>query len=108
MKQESRAIYTTATTPEKAKPLLKRWLSWASRCRLERFQRLGRTISKHLPGVLHGFQAGKHNGCVEAMNQALQLARARACGYLRVENFIAMADLIAGKLTHLLVPNETT
>jgi hypothetical protein len=33
------------------------------------------------------------------MNRSLQEARARARGYRRVENFIAMAYLIAGKLT---------
>ncbi|MBL8368295.1 MAG: transposase, partial [Candidatus Accumulibacter sp.] len=117
IKQALRSIYATATTPDEAKPLLKRWLSWASRCRLEPFKRLGRTISKHLPGVLNGFHPGKHNGRVEAMNRALQEARARARGYRRVENFIAMAYLIAGKLTHLPaspfapflpVPHETT
>jgi len=101
IKQALRSIYSTAKTPEEAKPLLKRWLSWASRCRLEPFKRLGRTITKHLPGVLNGFKAGKHNGRVEAMNRVLQEARARARGYRRVENFIAMACLIAGKLTHL-------
>ncbi|WP_423753372.1 hypothetical protein [Candidatus Accumulibacter phosphatis] len=51
------------------------------------------------------------------MNRSLQEARARARGYRRVENFIAMAYLIAGKLTHLPaspfapllpVPHETT
>nr|WP_291986750.1 transposase [Candidatus Accumulibacter sp. ACC007] len=72
-------------------------------CRLEPFKRLCRTITNHLPGVLNGFQAGKHNGRVEAMNRALQEARARARGYRRVENFIAMAYLIAGKLSHLPV-----
>ncbi|WP_336511743.1 transposase [Candidatus Accumulibacter phosphatis] len=76
-------------------------------------------MTKHLPGVCNGFQAGKHNGRVEAMNRALQEAgaRARARGYRRVENFIARAYLIAGKLTHLPaspfarllpVPHETT
>ena len=72
IKQALRSIYATATTPDEAKPLLKRWLSWASRCRLEPFKRLGRTVTKHLPDVLNGFQAGKHNGRVEAMNRALQ------------------------------------
>jgi transposase len=117
IKQALRAIYITANTPDEALLLLKRWLSWASRCRLEPFKRLGRTITKHLPGVLNGFQAGKHNGRVEAMNRALQEARGRARGYRRVENFIAMAYLIAGKLTHLPaspfarllpMPHETT
>jgi transposase len=104
IKEALRAIYAKATTPDEAKPLFKRWLSWASRCRLEPFKRLGRTITKHLPGVLNGFQAGKHNARVEAMNRALQEARARARGYRRVENFIAMAYLVAGKLTHLPAP----
>ncbi len=72
IKQALRTIYATATTPDEAKLLLKRWLSWASRCRLEPFKRLGRTVTKHLPDVLNGFQAGKHNGRVEAMNRALQ------------------------------------
>lgn len=117
IKQALRAIYIAAKTPDQARPLLKRWLSWASRCRMEPFKRLARTLTKHLPGVLNGFQVGKHNGRVEAMNRALQEARARARGYRRVENFIAMAYLIAGKLTHLPaspftsllpVPQETT
>jgi len=38
---------------------------------------------------------------VEAMNRALQEVRARARGYRRVENFIAMAYPIAGKLSNL-------
>jgi transposase len=112
-----RTIYITAKTPDEAQPLLKRWLSWPSRCRLEPFQRLGRAIAKHLPGALNGSQASKHNGRVEAMNRARQEARARARGYRRVENVIAMAYLTAGKLTHLPaspfvpllhVPHETT
>jgi len=35
------------------------------------------------------------------MNRALQEARARARGYRRVDNYITMAFLIAGKLKHL-------
>ncbi|HRD87573.1 MAG TPA: transposase [Accumulibacter sp.] len=85
-------------------PHAKRWLSWAGRCRLDPFKRLARTLTTHLTGILNGFEAGKHNGRVEAMNRALQEARARARGYRRVENFIAMAYLIAGKLTHLPTP----
>ena len=54
-------VFATARTHDQARPLLKRWLSWASRCRLEPFKRLGRTITKHLPGVLNGFEPGKHN-----------------------------------------------
>ena len=66
-----------------ARRFLDQWYGWASRCRLEPLKRLGRTINKHLSGVLNGFQAGKHNGRVEAMNRALEEARARARGWGR-------------------------
>jgi len=57
-----------------------------------------------LSGILNGFDAGQHNGRVEVMNRALQEAPARARGYRRVENFIAMAYLVAGRLTRLPTP----
>jgi transposase len=101
LKEALREIYRTATSPEEAEPLLARWRSWASRCRLEPFKKLARTLKTHWEGVLNGFNEGCHNGKVEAMNRSLQEARARARGYRRTENFINMAYLIAGKLTHL-------
>jgi len=104
IKQALRAIYATARSPDEARPLFQRWLSWARRSSLVPFKGLARTITTHLTGILNGFEAGKHNGRVEAMNRALQEARARARGYRRVENFIAMAYLVAGKLTHLPTP----
>ncbi|MCM8625208.1 transposase [Accumulibacter sp.] len=79
-KQALRAIRATARSPDEARPLFQGWLSWARRCRLDSFKRLARTITSHLNGVLSGFAAGKHDGCCEAINRALQEARARARG----------------------------
>ena len=101
LKEALRAIYRTARSPDEARPLLERWHSWARRCRLEPFKKLAHTLKRHWDGVLNGFRAGCHNGRVEAMNRALQEARARARGYRRTDNFISMAYLIAGKLAHL-------
>lgn len=101
LKEALREVYKVASNPEEAAALLQRWLSWARRCRLEPFKKLARTLKKHWDGVVNGFNAGMHNGKVEAMNRALQEARARARGYRRTENFITMAYLIAGKLSHL-------
>jgi transposase len=101
LKEAMRAIYAEARSPAEAEPLLQRWLSWARRCQLDPFKRVAKTLTQHLTGVLNGFEAGKHNGRVEAMNRALQEARARARGYRCVDNFIAMAYLVAGKLQHL-------
>jgi len=74
------------------------------RCRVEAFKRLARTVTTHLAGILNGFEAGKHNGRVEAMNGSLQQARGRARGHRRVGNLIAMAYLVAGKLAWLPGP----
>ena len=96
-----RQIYATTASPEAAGPQIERWIAWARRSRLEPFKRLAQTLKTHFRGVIHGFSAGVHNGRVEAMNRALQEARARARGYRNVKNFICIAYLIAGKLTHL-------
>jgi len=101
LKEALRDIYRTAASPEQAEPLLTRWHSWARRSRLEPFKKLAQTLKTHWDGVLNGFNEGCHNGRVEAMNRALQEARARARGYRRTENFLTMAYLIAGKLSHL-------
>jgi transposase len=100
-----RAVYATARSPDKARSLFQRWLGWAKRCRLNPFRRFARTITSHLTGVPSGFEAGKHTGPADARNRALGEARARARDYRRVvEDFIAMANLVAGKLTHLRAP----
>jgi len=45
-----------------------------------------------------------NNGGVEGINSLIQAAKARARGYGTVRHLIAMAYLIAAKLTHLPAP----
>lgn len=81
---------------------LGKWLHWAQRARLPAFRDLAKTIKQHWAGVCKAFEASYwHTGYVEAVNSLLQAAKAKARGYGRVEHFIAMAFLIAGKLKHL-------
>ena len=98
LKEALRDIYSNATCPDEAEPLLQRWYSWARRCRLEPFKKLAQTLKNHWDGIIAGFQSGMHNAKVKAMNRALQQARPRS---RRVDNYITMAFLIAGKLKHL-------
>lgn len=70
LKEALRAIYREATAPEAAAPLLQRWIGWAVRSRLEPFKTLAHTLKRHWQGVIAGFNAGVHNGKVEAMNRA--------------------------------------
>lgn len=80
---------------------LKRWISWARRSRLDSFKRLGTTLKEHFEGVVRGMLDHRSNAFVEAMNGLLQQAKRAARGYRTSANFIAIAYLRLGKLTHL-------
>jgi len=101
IKEALRDIFQAKPGREQAEGLLKRWHSWARRCRLEPMKRLAATIKQHWAGVLQGFESGLSNGYVEAMNSLIQAAKARARGYGTASHFIAICFLIAGKLKHL-------
>lgn len=103
IKEELRDIFATADNATEAQSRLSRWYSWARRSRLKPFKRLALTIKDHLHGILRHFDSGLSNGRVESINSLLQAAKARARGYRRVESFITMAYLIAGKLRALPV-----
>ena len=80
---------------------LKRWLSWARRSRLEPFKRLATTLKTHFEAVVRGMLDHRSNAFVEAMNGMMQQAKRAARGFRTAANFIAIAYLRLGKLTHL-------
>ena len=102
LKEALRDIYGARSDAMQSEQALKRWLHWAQRCRLPAFKDLAKTLKQHWQGILRAFDASHlHTGYVEAVNSLLQAAKAKARGYGTAEHFIAMAFLIAGKLTHL-------
>jgi len=80
---------------------LERWISWARRSRLASFKRLGATLRTHFDAVARGMLDNRSNAFVEAMNGLLQQAKRAARGFRTAANFIAIAYLRLGKLTHL-------
>ena len=56
-------------------------LSWASRCRLKPMVKAGRTVRKHLCGILNAVVLNATNAIAESMNGKIQRIKARACGY---------------------------
>lgn len=80
---------------------LKRWISWARRSRLDSFKRLGATLKTHFDAVVRGMLDHRSNAFVEAMNGLMQQAKRAARGFRTAANFIAIAYLRLGKLTHL-------
>ena len=104
LKMGLRAVYARALASNDAQLAeveLRRWLSWARRCRLEPFKRVAATIKAHLGGVLRGMLDGRSNAYVEAMNGLLQNTKRAARGFRTTENFIAIAYLRMSKLQHL-------
>lgn len=102
LKEALRDIYRARQDASQSTQALKKWLHWAQRCRLPAFKELAKTIKQHWAGIVKAFDASiLHTGYVEAVNSLLQAAKAKARGYGTTDHFIAMAFLIAGKLTHL-------
>lgn len=102
LKEALRDIYRARGDAQHSAQALKGWLHWAERCRLPSFKDLAKTVKQHWAGILRAFNASNlHTGYVEAINSLLQAAKAKARGYGTSEHFIAMAFLIAGKLSHL-------
>lgn len=83
---------------EDARDHLKAVMSWCSRSRMAPFIALGRSLKRHLEGILGYFRNYTTSAAIEAINGHLQLARRRARGYRRFENFRAIAYWIAGGL----------
>jgi transposase len=103
IKEALRDIYTNSRADAaQSGQALKKWLHWAQRSQLHPIKDLAKTIKQHWAGIRKAFDASHlHTGCVEAVNSLLQAAKAKARGYATTDHFIAMAFLIAGKLTHL-------
>lgn len=85
-----------------AETFLQRWYFWATHSRLPAMRRVARTIKRHWQGVLRWFNSRVSNGTLEAMNSLLQAAKARARGYRTIDNLIAMAYLVCGRLQFAL------
>jgi transposase len=88
-------------TGDEAASALKAWISWARRCRLEPFKRVGATLKAHFDGIVNALRYRRHNGAVENMNGQIQAAKTRARGYGTLKHLLNIAYLICGKLRHL-------
>ena len=84
--------------PEEAEDYLRRWLAWVARSRLKPMVKAGRTIRRHMQGVLRWFTSRINNGVLEGLNSLIQAAKARARGYRTTKNLITAVYLVAGKL----------
>jgi Transposase len=90
-----------------AEPHLGVVICWCCRSRMQPFVKLGKTLKRHMDGILGYFNNYTTSAVIEAINGLLQLARRRARGYQTFRKFQAMAYWIAGGLTIQTCPIST-
>jgi len=72
--------------------------SWASAPALAPFIRLGRTIRRHLEGILGYYPSYLTSAMIEAVNGNIQQARRRARGFRNFNYMSTVCYWIAGRL----------
>lgn len=99
MKEMVRAIFAKGLSVEEVSKLIDRLLSRLSRCRLEPFMRLGRTIRKHREGILAARRLNLSNARAEALNNKAKLIVRRAYGFHSASAALALIHLTCGPFT---------
>jgi len=105
MKEMVRAIFAKGLSVEEVSKLIDRLLSRLSRCRLEPFIRLGRTIRKHREGILAARRLNLSNARAEALNNKAKLIVRRAYGFHSASAALALIHLTCGPFT-LALPHD--
>jgi transposase len=78
--------YTRRAWVEKA---WKRWLSWASRSRLDPIVKVGRTVRRHLDGIVNAIVHNVTNAVGEGINSCIQWIKYQARGFRNRTRFRA-------------------
>ncbi|TCN51315.1 transposase [Rhodococcus sp. SMB37] len=96
LKEALRAVFAGDLDADQVHAMLGRWCSWAQRCRIPQFVKVGRTIRKHLDGIFAAVTRGLANGRHEGLNNKVRLVIRRAYGFHTAENALAMVMLTCG------------
>ena len=79
--------------PNVAHQRLTDWMAWAQRCRLEPFRKLGKTIARHIDGIIEYVRTRLSNGIAEGMNSKIRTATKQAYGFRDPSSLTAMIYL---------------
>ena len=86
IKEVARGLWGYATRGW-AKRAWDRWISWASRCRLEPMKHVARMVKENLWGILNAIKLDLTNATSESINAKIQRVKDRACGFRNRERF---------------------
>ena len=83
---------------EDARERLRSWLSWASRCRIQAFVTVARTVRKERDRIDAALKLGVSSALAEGRNTQLRVIQRTAFGFRDVQAFIGLAMLKLGWL----------
>ena len=78
------------------KEALRRWLSWAKRCRIPQFVKTARTIAAELPAIHASLDHNMSNALIESTNTKIRLLTRLAFGFRHPHALISLALLALG------------
>ena len=105
LKEALRAIFAPGLTEDDVAILIDRFISRATRSRLEPFVKLARTIRRHRDGILAAVRLGVTNARAESLNNKVRLIVRRAHGFHSADAALALIMLTCGPVT-LCLPHE--
>jgi len=83
---------------EEATQFLVDWCNEVEKSNISPFKQFVKTVKAHWTGIVNFCETEINNGVLEGINSKVQLAKKRARGYRRTENFINMIYFLCGKL----------
>ncbi len=99
LKEALRAVFAGDLDQDDVLAMLRKWCGWAQRCRIRQFVKVGKTIRKHLDGILAAVERGLANGRHEGLNNKVRLIIRRAYGFHTAGNALALIMLSCGPVT---------
>ena len=81
-----------------AESYLKKWISWASRSKMPDIIKLGKTMKRHLAGIMEAIKSGINSAVVEGLNNKIRTAFKRSYGFKAQEYRDTIIYLVAGGL----------
>jgi transposase len=107
LREALRAIFAGDLTIQDVAELLDRWISKASRSRIDAMVKAAKTIRKHRDGITAAIRLKVNNGRAEGLNNHVRLIINRAYGFHSAEAALALVMLCCGPIT-LQLPHERT
>ena len=81
-----------------AESYLRKWISWASRSKMPEIIKLGKTMKRHLNGILEAIKSGINSAVVEGLNNKIRTAFKRSYGFKAQKYRDTIIYLVAGGL----------